>query len=99
MAREERDRLLAVRYMDDWAYQANARGALYRKIVWPRGLDGSKLGKHKGMLAAAALSELTALARASLPEGAPCGLTVDFPWDRLFEARVAIDQTAGLAKK
>jgi hypothetical protein len=89
MAEDDRARLLAVRYMDDWAYQANARGALYRDIVWPRGLDGTKLGKHKEMLKKAALAELNALAGAHLPK-ARYDLSIDFPWDRLFELKIVL---------
>ncbi|MDR3348639.1 MAG: DUF4127 family protein [Acidaminococcales bacterium] len=90
MEDNDRERLLAVRYMDDWAYQANVRGALYRDIVWPRGLDGSELDKHKEMLAAAALTKMTALARAYLPQSGRYRLTVDFPWNRLFELAVVL---------
>jgi hypothetical protein len=90
MAEGDRERLLTVRYMDDWAYQANARGALYRDIVWPRGLDGSELGKNKEMLAAAALAKITALTRDCLPLSGRYRITVDFPWDRLFELAVVL---------
>jgi hypothetical protein len=87
----ERDRLLTVRYTDDWAYQANVRGALYRGIVWPRGWSGAQLlDGQRDLLAAEALSGLAALTRKRLPESVRFDLKVAFPWNRLFEAEITL---------
>jgi hypothetical protein len=88
--KKERDRLLTVRYADDWAYQANVRGALYRGIVWPRGWNGAQLDSQRDLLAAEALSGLTALMRKYLPASARFDLKVAFPWNRLFEAEITL---------
>lgn len=49
-AEADRLKLLAVRYLDDWAYQANIRGELVQQIVYPAGNDGQWLNQLKPRL-------------------------------------------------
>ena len=36
-----------VRFLDDWAYQANARMAVYQKLIWPQSWPNSGLRDKK----------------------------------------------------
>ncbi len=43
----EREQLLKVRYLDDWAYQANARMTTYQKLIWPQYWPNSGLSDEQ----------------------------------------------------
>lgn len=86
----ERERLLAVRYLDDWAYQANIRNCLLEQIVYPHGNDGQWLNELKPTLVRAAKQQMGPFADRLLGQGASSRLEVDFPWNRMFEITVRI---------
>ena len=87
---KKRLELLAVRYLDDWAYQANIRGELYNEIVYPAGNDGQYLGKLLPRLRRAAAEKTRRFAGEHLQGMANQGLRVDFPWNRMFEIEVHV---------
>ena len=87
---------LAVRYIEDWGYQARVRQALSEQVVWAQGWNGSNLTRgQRTQLEQAAAVRLRALAAKYrlLPAGvAPEQVQVALPWDRMFEAYVTIEE-------
>ncbi|MEG6586931.1 DUF4127 family protein [Dendrosporobacter sp. 1207_IL3150] len=86
---QERKRLLAVRYLDDWAYQANIRQALEKEILYPNKGSLVYLNELRSVLTVEAEKK----ARQFVAEHLwfpPEQLTVEFPWNRMFEVRVNI---------
>ena len=86
----DRHRLLTVRYLDDWAYQANVRETLYKTTVWPRRLNDTNLGNNRAALEKAALSLLTVQVKGYIPAEFREGLNAAFPWNRLFEVDITV---------
>ena len=86
------DALLAMRYLDDWAYQANLRGELATQLSWMRHGDGlySTLGSQQAAVAVRATDLMRQFAHHHLPPLAGLdSLLVDFPWNRMFEAKIS----------
>ena len=88
MTAEKKLQLLEQRYLDDWAYQANARMRVYQKLIWPNYWPNSGLNADRQKAAEEAITqEIRAVA-------APClGKNVDkytftLPWQRMFEVKV-----------
>jgi hypothetical protein len=88
MTDEARDSLLLMRYMDDWAYQANVRQVLGRQLGWLRGsgayasLDGKLLAVE-----ARATRMMRRFADDNLPPLDELrSFEITFPWNRMFEA-------------
>ena len=85
-----RQKLLAVRYLDDWAYQANIRGQLYEEVVYPAGNDGQWLNALKPRVTRAATEKIRRFAATNLWPMAVEDIWVEFPWNRMFEMGVHI---------
>jgi len=89
MPDQARKRLLAVRYLDDWAYQANIRTELYREVLYPHGASLVYLNEFEPELTAAAEKKMRLFAKQHLwfePEK----IKVAFPWNRMFELHVEV---------
>lgn len=86
----QRKRLLAVRYLDDWGYQANIREQLYQEVVYPRGNNGQWLNELNGEIVKAALVKVRRFAADNLWKIPQDAISVDFPWNRMFEVGVHI---------
>lgn len=84
-----RKRLLAVRYLDDWAYQANIRRALSEEIVYPNHGSLVYLNDLKPLLTAEAEKREREFAAEHL-WFAPEKVSVSFPWNRMFEIGIHI---------
>lgn len=87
---QERHKLLAIRYLDDWAYQANIRTILVNEIVYPAGNSGQYLNELKPELVAAAQEKIRRFAKLNLWPMDTEKITVDFPWNRMFELGVRL---------
>ena len=85
-----RQKLLAERYLDDWAYQANIRSQLNREIVYAKGGSLVQLDALEGELTVAAQKKLRDFARQHLDFLQPEQVQVSFPWNRMFEIDVRI---------
>ena len=85
-----RKKLLAVRYLDDWAYQANIRGLLYDEVVYPAGNSGQWLNALKPNVTKAATSKIRQFAADHLWSIPAENIWVEFPWNRMFELSVHI---------
>ena len=88
----EKDRraLLLTRYFDDWAYQANVRGEIAGSLTWLKG-DGyyGSLDDKYDTAADWSAELLMNFVQKNLPEvGIMRNVRVDFPWNRMFEARI-----------
>lgn len=90
MSKEDKNRLMTIRYLDDWAYQANVRGQLYNDIIWPKNLSGVRLGSNEQMLEKAAYVDINQVVGRYIPAVYLKSFSVDFPWDRLFEIEIVI---------
>ena len=86
----QRKKMLAVRYLDDWAYQANIRGQLYEEVVYPAGNDGQWLNTLKPRVTKAATAKIRRFAAVNLWPMTIEDIWVEFPWNRMFELGVHI---------
>ena len=89
-AETDRLKLLAVRYLDDWAYQANIRTELVQQIVYPAGNDGQWLNQLKPLLTREAGDRIRRFAGKYLWPIPAETITVQFPWNRMFELGVQL---------
>ena len=94
MTYSDKKNLLITRYLDDWAYQSNVRNIVAGQLKWLRG-DGfyeslnDKLYKasdeSRNLLEHFVQKDLKA---ANIDKN----LTVEFPWNRMFESRIIFKQ-------
>jgi hypothetical protein len=91
MSDRDRRQLLTVRYLDDWAYQANIRNELNQSINYPRGGSLVLLDDRRPELMTAAESKLRSFADRYLAGLPTANLHAEFPWNRMFEIYVTVD--------
>lgn len=89
MPDKDRKRLLAIRYLDDWAYQANIRKELYAEVLYPKHGNAEFLNGFEKELTIAMQKKTEQFARQYLWIK-PDKIKVTFPWNRIFENRVEI---------
>ena len=79
--------LLTVRYLDDWAYQANARMDVYKNVIWPNYMPNSGYTPEQKRIAEAAIKE--SITKVSEPVMGDVAKDYDFklPWSRMFEVQ------------
>lgn len=79
--------LLRVRYLDDWAYQANARMDVYKNVIWPNYMPNSGFTPEQQKIAEAAIAEsITKVAEPVMGDVVKeYGFTL--PWSRMFEVQ------------
>lgn len=92
MTEVERKRLLAVRYLDDWAYQANIRRQVGLEVLYPQGGSWMYLNKTEAMMTEETEKRIRLFASQNLWNLQPEKIHVSFPWNRMFEIRVGVDQ-------
>lgn len=93
MKDENRKHLLAVRYLDDWAYQANVRQSVAGKLSTMTGVGNyGQLDAKKADVVHETADELQKFAAQKLPDFKCKSLQVDFPWNRMFEVSVDTKQ-------
>lgn len=87
------DRLLLVRYLDDWAYQANIRAFVARQLGWLRASGSyADLGERRRAAEDRATRLVQRFAEDRMPPFEELGrLRLAFPWDRMFEADIRFD--------
>mgnify|MGYP001160550646 FL=1 len=99
MTEEAKDRLLTVRYLDDWAYQANARGEVYQTYIWPNYLPNS--GFDRKQLPGVEERITQAMYKVAEPVMGPVvdqyGFTL--PWHRMFEVEPVLKPILAERKK
>ena len=79
--------LLTVRYLDDWAYQANARMDVYKNVIWPNHMPNSGFTPEQTRIAEAAIKE--SITKVAEPVLGDVAKEYDFklPWSRMFEVQ------------
>ncbi|WP_051296739.1 DUF4127 family protein [Anaeroarcus burkinensis] len=87
-----RERLISVRLLDDWAYQANVRQAVKREVVQPGGASSVDLGSLRLQIEAATTAGLKAFAAQHFPEYNIQGLRATHPWNRMFEVKIDFEK-------
>ena len=90
MSEQDRLRLLTVRYLDDWAYQANIRSELNREINYPKGGSLVRLDEREPLLVMTAEKKLHKFSDCYLAGLPTAELQASFPWNRMFEIHVTI---------
>ncbi len=91
MTIESRHKLLAVRFLDDWAYQANVRQVLASEVATMQGGNYSSLDGIRTDVTKRANEEMNAFAKQHLSVFPIAKVKVDFPWNRMFEAGVEVE--------
>ena len=98
MTESGRERTLAFRYLDDWAYQANVRTEIATKLTseFPKSSDALAIYLHLGDHEADVVKQVNSLmhkfAEMNLPN-VDClkKFKVSQPWHRMFECRIDFD--------
>ena len=85
-----REKILAVRYLDEWAYQANIRQQVYQQLVWPEQLNGQALGASTAKVEAKINEQLAIFVNSKLSNFAH-KVKFKLPWQRMFEVQVEIE--------
>ncbi len=90
MTAEAKDNLLNIRYLDDWAYQANVRMKVSAELIWPNKWPNSGLNSEQ-LIAAENLitKEIKNIAAPLMTEKTVDNYKFNLPWQRMFEVRVA----------
>ncbi|MBR1645678.1 MAG: DUF4127 family protein [Selenomonadaceae bacterium] len=88
MSRESRDKLLARRFLDDWAYQANVRTQIAAELAkLPDGLAiYIHLGEHEAEITARENQLMQEFAAKNFPHR--MNFILSNPWHRMFECRI-----------
>lgn len=88
MSDDDRKHLLAVRYLDDWAYQANIRGQLYQEVIYPNNGNLMYLNELEPLVTEKASEKIKLFAERNLEDLPTSQLKVHFPWNRMFEITI-----------
>lgn len=89
IAAEDKVKLLEIRYLDDWAYQANVRMQVYQKLIWPNYWPNSGLDKQQTAAAEQEITEDIRLLTEPVMGNTAQKYTFTLPWNRMFEVYVA----------
>ena len=77
--------LLKVRYLDDWAYQANARMDVYKNVIWPNHMPNSGFNPEQQAVAEKAVGESIIKTAEPVMGGTVREYDYRLPWNRMFE--------------
>lgn len=87
---EANNDLMMVRYLDEWAYQANLRKKIRQELLWPkRWRDGKLLPKQKELVETRLTEEMKAFTAPYIPWLELSQWRFTLPWSRMFEIKVA----------
>lgn len=89
MSQASREKLLYTRYLDDWAYQANVRQDIYRRLKYFTGKGNGNNLDEKLLQAETSLAiHLRDFAKGNLPQFIDTrNIYAVLPWHRLFECQ------------
>ena len=79
--------LLHVRYLDDWAYQANARMDVYKNVIWPNYMPNSGYTPEQQKIAEAAIAKSIAKVAEPVMGDVVKEYGFTLPWSRMFEVQ------------
>lgn len=83
-----RRELLQVRYLDDWAYQANVRMDVYRNLIWPKRWKNSGFDNERLAIVEADITNLMNTVAEPMLGEVVRDYKFTLPWRRMFEVEV-----------
>ena len=86
---EDKNNLLNIRYLDDWAYQANARMKVYQETIWPQYWPNSGLKDKQLEGAQEAVSQEIIKTAEPIMGDVVREYHFSLPWQRMFEVQVS----------
>ena len=90
MTVEAKDNLLNIRYLDDWAYQANVRMKVSAELIWPNKWPNSGLNAEQLIAAEKQITkDITEVAAPLMTQQTVDAYRFNLPWQRMFEVRVS----------
>lgn len=81
-------KLLEIRYLDDWAYQANVRMQTYRELIWPNYWPNSGLDDEQREAAQRFITQEINVLTAPYMGDTAARYQFTLPWSRMFEVKV-----------
>lgn len=90
MNNNDRLRLLSVRYLDEWAYQANVRQQVKLEVLYPQGIDQVNLGANQKMVESETEKRLHTFIQKNMPKFPFPAFTITHPWSRMFEVGIVL---------
>lgn len=92
MEETQRLRLLAVRLLDDWCYQANVRQQVATEVLLLPGVSTVRLGTARAGVEGRTTAGLREFAKRNLTDFPLPQFQARHPWDRLFEVKIEFDE-------
>lgn len=90
MKQEDKNSLLVIRLLDDWAYQANIRRGLLKDVLVPRGHSDVQLNEITPELISETEAQMNVFAKENLSWYPMNKIQVTFPWNRMFEVGINV---------
>lgn len=91
MTLQAKNNLLAVRYLDDWAYQGNIRQSVAGELSKIHGTGSyGQLDQKKAAVIKATVEKMNIFVKQNLSDMEIDKILIDFPWNRMFETAVTI---------
>jgi len=91
MTNEDKNKLLVIRLLDDWAYQANIRRTLLNQVLIPTGHSDVQLNEILPSLEVETKKQMVAFSQQYFPWFPMKKLEVSYPWNRMFEVEPKIE--------
>lgn len=90
MTNDNKNKLIAVRLLDDWAYQANVRSAVIKEVLLPKGKSNVQLDEMLPTLTKDTTERMRLFVQQNF-SGFPLEkVEVTFPWNRMFEVEAKV---------
>lgn len=90
MDTQSRMRLLAVRYLDEWVYQANVRQQVKTEVLYPKKIEQVALGADLPMVEAETEKRMKTFAVRNISNFPIPPFSAIHPWGRMFEVGVIL---------
>ena len=86
---EDKNDLLLVRYLDDWAYQSNVRDIVRKELVWPnQWQDGAFLPEQKQIVESTIADKIRSFVKPYIKANTIDKWQIMLPWNRTFEIKI-----------
>lgn len=80
--------MIAIRLLDDWAYQANIRRDLLKNVLVPQGCSDIELSHIIPQLITETKTQMNLFVQHNLYWFPLRKIEVSFPWNRMFEVEI-----------
>ncbi|MBP2628761.1 MAG: hypothetical protein H6Q68_3472 [Firmicutes bacterium] len=90
MTIQNKNSLLAIRLVDDWAYQANIRSVLLSDVLVPQGHSDVQLNEITPKLVVETKKQMNEFAKQNIYWFPLQKIEVSFPWNRMFEVGIKL---------